>query len=73
MDGMYCHQGAETKGEESSGVIQMIDNLVNDVEKENQMMKLEDEDESDAEGTLADTDEQMAPLLEVTELVATLN
>ena len=36
----------KTKGEESSGVIQTIDNLVNDVEKENQMMKLEDADES---------------------------
>jgi len=35
------------KGEESSGVIQMIDNLVNDVEKENQVMKLEEEDAQD--------------------------
>jgi len=37
----------QTKGEESSGVIQMIDNLVNDVEKENQVMKLEEEDAQD--------------------------
>merc|ERR1712166_905516 len=37
----------KTKGEESSGVIQMIDNLVNDVEKENQVMKLEEEDAQD--------------------------
>jgi len=81
MDGMYCHQGAETKGEESSGVIQMIDNPVNNVEKENQVMKLEEKDAQDdyeksmadakdkraadsksmsnAEGTLAETDEQM--------------
>jgi len=35
------------KGEESSGVIQMIDTLVNDVEKENQVMKLEEEDAQD--------------------------
>jgi predicted nucleic acid-binding Zn-ribbon protein len=71
----------KTKGEESSGVIQMIDTLVNDVEKENQVMKLEEEDAqddyekfmqdakdkraadsksmSDAEGALAETDEQM--------------
>jgi len=37
----------QTKGEESSGVIQMIDTLVNDVEKENQVMKLEEEDAQD--------------------------
>jgi len=37
----------KTKGEESSGVIQMIDTLVNDVEKENQVMKLEEEDAQD--------------------------
>jgi chromosome segregation ATPase len=34
----------KTKGEESSGVITMIDTLINDVEKENQVMKLEEED-----------------------------
>jgi chromosome segregation ATPase len=32
------------KGEESAGVIRMIDMLINDVEKENQEMKLEEED-----------------------------
>jgi len=37
----------KAKGEESSGVIAMIDNLVNDVEKENQVMKLEEEDAQD--------------------------
>merc|ERR1719506_2756999 len=45
----------------------MIDTLINDVEKENQVMKLEEEDAqsddsksmSDAEGSLAETDEQM--------------
>merc|ERR1719453_2565527 len=69
------------KGEESSGVIQMIDTLVNDVEKENQVMKLEEEDAqddyekfmegakakraadsksmTDAEGSLAETSEQL--------------
>jgi len=71
----------KTKGEESSGVIQMIDTLINDVEKENQVMKLEEEDAqddyekfmadaktkraadsksmTDAEGSLAETDEQL--------------
>jgi len=71
----------KNKGEESSGVIQMIDNLVNDVEKENQVMKLEEEDAqddyekfmedakskraadsksmTDAEGSLAETGEQL--------------
>ena len=71
----------KTKGEESSCVIQMIDTLVNDVEKENQVMNLEeknaqDDNEkfmedakdkraagskstTDAEGSLAETDEQM--------------
>merc|ERR1719443_162699 len=34
----------KTKGEESAGVITMIDTLINDVEKENQEMKLEEED-----------------------------
>merc|ERR1719231_1600863 len=34
----------KTKGEESAGVITMIDTLINDVEKENQVMKLEEED-----------------------------
>merc|ERR1712124_117510 len=34
----------KTKGEESSGVIVMIDTLVNDVEKEIQEMKLEEKD-----------------------------
>ena len=71
----------KTKGEESSGVIQMIDTLINDVEKENQVMKLKEEDAqddyekfmadaktkraadsksmTDAEGSLAETDEQL--------------
>merc|ERR1712070_1131371 len=34
----------QKKGEESAGVIQMIDNLINDVEKENQVMELEEKD-----------------------------
>merc|ERR1719515_445731 len=34
----------KTKGEESAGVITMIDTLINDVEKENQEAKLEEED-----------------------------
>merc|ERR1719152_421690 len=34
----------KTKGEESSGVIRLIDLLVNDVEKENQVMTLDEED-----------------------------
>jgi len=37
----------KTKGEESSGVITMIDTLINDVEKENQVMKLEEDDAQD--------------------------
>ena len=37
----------QTKGDDSSGVIQMIHNLVNDVEKENQVMKLEEGDNQD--------------------------
>jgi len=51
----------KTKGEESSGVIQMIDNLVNDVEKENQVMKLEEEDaQDDYEKFMADAKEKRA-------------
>merc|ERR1719453_2913970 len=43
------------KGEESSGVIRMIDMLINDVEKENQVMKLEEEDaQSDYEKFMSD-------------------
>merc|ERR1712048_1286754 len=34
----------KTKGEESSGVIRLIDNIINDVEKENQIMDLEEKD-----------------------------
>ena len=34
----------KTKGEESSGVIRLIDNIINDVEKENQIMELEEKD-----------------------------
>merc|ERR1719230_17989 len=34
----------KTKGEESSGVIRLIDLLINDVEKENQEMELEEKD-----------------------------
>merc|ERR1719359_36528 len=34
----------KTKGEESSGVIRLIDNIINDVEKENQVMELEEKD-----------------------------
>jgi len=51
----------KTKGEESAGVIQMIDNLVNDVEKENQVMKLEEEDaQDDYEKFMADAKEKRA-------------
>jgi chromosome segregation ATPase len=51
----------KTKGEESSGVIQMIDNIVNDVEKENQVMKLEEEDaQDDYEKFMADAKEKRA-------------
>merc|ERR1719181_126762 len=35
------------KGEESSGVIQMIKTIINDVEKENQIMELEEKDAQD--------------------------
>merc|ERR1719198_345232 len=71
----------QKKGEESAGVIQMIDNLINDVEKENQVMKLEEKDaqedyekfmedakakraedsksQSDKEGALAETEEEL--------------
>merc|ERR1712066_426521 len=34
----------KTKGEESTGVIRLIDNIINDVEKENQIMELEEKD-----------------------------
>jgi len=45
----------KTKGEESSGVIRMIDMLVNDVEKEIQESKLEEKDaQSDYEKFMAD-------------------
>jgi len=37
----------KAKGEESTGVITMIDTLINDVEKENQEMKLEEADAQD--------------------------
>merc|ERR1719163_1975313 len=37
----------KTKGEESSGVIQMLDTIINDVEKENQIMELEEKDAQD--------------------------
>jgi len=51
----------KTKGEESSGVIQMIDNLVNDVEKDNQVMKLEEEDsQDDYEKFMGDAKEKRA-------------
>jgi len=51
----------KTKGEESSGVITMIDNLVNDVEKENQVMKLEEEDaQDDYEKFMADAKDKRA-------------
>jgi uncharacterized coiled-coil DUF342 family protein len=71
----------QKKGEESSGVIQMINTLINDVEKENQVMELEEKDaqedyekfmedakakraedsksQSDKEGALADTEEEL--------------
>jgi len=51
----------KNKGEESSGVIQMIDTLVNDVEKENQVMKLEEEDaQDDYEKFMTDAKEKRA-------------
>jgi septal ring factor EnvC (AmiA/AmiB activator) len=51
----------KNKGEESSGVIQMIDTLVNDVEKENQVMKLEEEDaQDDYEKFMADAKDKRA-------------
>merc|ERR550514_2233201 len=49
------------KGEESSGVIRMIDMLINDVEKENQVMKLEEEDaQSDYEKFMTDAKNKRA-------------
>jgi len=51
----------KTKGEESSGVIVMIDTLINDVEKENQVMKLEEEDaQSDYEKFMSDAKNKRA-------------
>ena len=51
----------KAKGEESSGVIQMIDTLINDVEKENQVMKLEEEDaQSDYEKFMTDAKNKRA-------------
>merc|ERR1719230_264386 len=51
----------KTKGEESAGVITMIDTLINDVEKENQVMKLEEEDaQSDYEKFMADAKDKRA-------------
>jgi len=51
----------KTKGEESSGVIVMIDTLINDVEKENQVMKLEEEDaQSDYEKFMGDAKSKRA-------------
>ena len=51
--------GSQTK--ESSGVIQMIDNLVNDVEKENQVMELEEEDaQGDYKKFMADAKDKRA-------------
>lgn len=51
----------KTKGEESSGVIVMIDTLINDVEKENQVMKLEEEDaQSDYEKFMGDAKNKRA-------------
>jgi len=51
----------KTKGEESSGVIQMIDTLINDVEKENQVMKLEEKDaQDDYEKFMSDAKEKRA-------------
>jgi len=51
----------KAKGEESSGVIQMIDTLINDVEKENQVMKLEEEDaQSDYEKFMGDAKSKRA-------------
>merc|ERR1719238_612980 len=45
----------KTKGEESSGVIRLIDNIINDVEKENQIMDLEEKDaQKDYEKFMAD-------------------
>merc|ERR1719498_1568217 len=71
----------QKKGEESAGVIQMIDTLITDLEKENQVMELEEKDaqedyekfmedakakraedsksQSDKEGALAETEEEL--------------
>merc|ERR1711957_401082 len=64
----------KTKGEESSGVIQMIDNLVNDVEKENQVMKLEEEDaQDDYEKFMSDAKDKNTELMETDKYLSTLH
>merc|ERR1719265_392716 len=73
----------KTKGEESSGVIQMLDTIINDVEKEIQVMELEEKDAQDdyekfmddakakrAEDSKAQTDKEGA-LAETTEQLVT--
>merc|ERR1719214_417401 len=51
----------QKKGEESAGVIQMIDNLINDVEKENQVMELEEKDaQGDYEKFMKDSADKRA-------------
>jgi len=53
--------GYKKKGEESSGVIQMIDTIVNDVEKETQIMELEEKDaQSDYERFMGDAKSKRA-------------
>merc|ERR1719378_449672 len=51
----------QKKGEESSGVIRLIDMIINDVEKENQVMELEEKDaQGDYEKFMKDSSEKRA-------------
>ena len=51
----------KSKGEESSGVILMIAHLVNDVEKETQVMRLEEEDAQGDSWLMPRTSSQQIP------------
>jgi chromosome segregation ATPase len=51
----------QKKGEESSGVIRLIDMIINDVEKENQVMELEEKDaQGDYEKFMKDSSDKRA-------------
>jgi chromosome segregation ATPase len=51
----------QKKGEESSGVIRLIDMIINDVDKENQVMELEEKDaQGDYEKFMKDSSEKRA-------------